>query len=82
MKRLAAFLLLAIFSFACLVPAHAQRLNNEQSARQNRKAGKLQQKMAKKSSKQQQKAMKRSLKAQRKANKKANKAFQQRKRNH
>jgi len=78
MKRVAAFVLLALFSLTCLVPAHAQRLTPEQNARQSKKAGKKQQKMLKKSAKQQRKAMKRSTKAQRKATKKANKDLQKR----
>ncbi len=80
MKRVATFVLLALFSFTCLVPAYAQRLTPEQNARQSRKAGKKQQKMLKKSAKQQRKANKRSLKAQRKATKKANKDLQKRRR--
>jgi len=82
MKRLATFVLLAIFSLALLVPAQAQRLNNEQSARANIKAGKQQQKMLKRSAKRQRKAMKRSLKEQRKENRKSNRELQKRKRGH
>ena len=78
MKRLAAFVLLAVFSFACLLPAHAQRMSREQNARQSSKAAKKQQKMLKKSAKKQRKAMKKSAKAQRKATKKANKDLQKR----
>lgn len=78
MKRVAAFVLLALFSLACLVPAYAQRMTPEQYARQSKKEGKKQQKMLKKSAKQQRKAMNRSAKAQRKATKKANKALQKR----
>ncbi len=78
MKRIAAFMLLVLLSFTCLVPAYAQRLTPEQNARQSKKAIKKQQKILKKSAKQQRKAMKRSAKAQRKATKKANKALQKR----
>ena len=78
MKRVAAFLLLALFSFTWLVPAYAQRLTPEQAARQSKREVKKQQKMLKKSAKQQRKAMKRSTKAQRKATKKANKALRKR----
>ncbi|MGB9233113.1 MAG: hypothetical protein WCC04_01780 [Terriglobales bacterium] len=78
MKRLVAFVLLAILSAACVAPAYAQRMSPEQSARQSKKAGKKQRRMLKKSAKQQRKAMKRSLKAQRKATRKANKDLQRR----
>ncbi len=78
MKRIAAFMLLVLLSFTCLVPAHAQRLTPEQNARQSKKAGKKQQKMLKKSAKQQRKAMKRAEKSSRKATKKANRDLQKR----
>jgi hypothetical protein len=78
MKRLLALLLLAIASIACIVPAQAQRMSNEQAARRSRKDAKKQQKMARKSAKQQQKAMKRSVKANRKATNKANKQLRKR----
>jgi hypothetical protein len=78
MKRVAAFVLLALFSLPCLVPAYAQRLTPEQSARQSKRAIKKQRRMLKKSAKQQRRAMKRSTKAQRKATKKANRALQKR----
>jgi len=78
MKRIAALMLIALFSLASLIPAYAQRLTPEQSARLSRKAGKKQQKMLKKAAKQQRKAMNRSAKAQRKATRKANRDLQKR----
>jgi len=80
MKRLASFVLLVIFSVACLVPAQAQRLTPEQNARQSSKAAKKQQKMLKKAEKKQRKANNKFLKAQRKATKRANKDLQKRRR--
>jgi len=80
MKRLAAFLLLVIFSVACLIPAQAQRLTPEQNARQSSRAAKQQQKMLRKAAKKQRKSNKKFLKAQRKATKKANKDLQKRRR--
>ena len=78
MKRLAAFVLLVIFSVPCLAPVQAQRLTPEQNARQSSKAAKKQQKMLKKAAKKQRKANNKFLKAQRKATKKANKDLQKR----
>lgn len=78
MKRVAAFLLLAIFSLAFLTPARAQRMTAEQNAHQSSKAAKKQQRMLKKAAKRQRKAEKRALKAQRKATKKANQELQRR----
>jgi len=78
MKRLPAFLLLAILNIACLTPALAQRMTPEQNARQGSKAARNQQKMLKKQAKQQRKAMKRAEKQQRKATKKANRDLQKR----
>jgi len=77
MKRIA-LVLLAVFSLACLVPAHAQRMTNEQAARQSRKDARKQQKMLNKSAKKQRKAMKKAAKAERKANKKANRQLRTR----
>ena len=72
MKRIAAFLLLVVLSFADAMPAYAQRMTPEENARMSRKSAKQQQKMLKKANKKQRKAMKKSEKAQRKATKKAN----------
>ncbi|MGB8011233.1 MAG: hypothetical protein WCF68_06450 [Terriglobales bacterium] len=75
MKRIAAFLLLVILSFAGAMPVQAQRISPEENARQSRKAIKKQQKMLNKANKKQRKAMKKFAKAQRKANKKANRRY-------
>jgi hypothetical protein len=72
MKRIAAFVLLAVLGVAGLIPAEAQRISVEENARQSRQAAKTQQKMLKKAAKKQRKAMKKYEKAQRKAIKKAN----------
>ncbi len=71
MKRIAAFLLLAL-SLAVAVPASAQRISPQENARRSRKEIKHQQKMLKKANKKQRKAMKKAEKAQRKQMKKAN----------
>jgi len=78
MKRLAAYLLLAILSVACFVPAYAQVMTAEQNARRSRKAANKQQKMLKKANKKQRKAMNKYQKKQRKATKKANKDLEKR----
>jgi len=68
MKRLVAFILLAILTAGISLPASAQnRINVQEHDRQVRKAQKKQQKAMKKAEKQQRKAMKKSTKAQRKA---------------
>jgi len=72
MKRIAAFLLLAILSLAVAIPANAQRISPEENARRSRKDIKHQQKMLNKANKKQRKAMKKAEKAQRKQTKKAN----------
>jgi len=71
MKRVVVLVLLVVLS-GWSIPATAQRLSKEESARQSQKAAKKQQKMNKKAAKNQQKAMKKYEKAQRKAAKKAN----------
>lgn len=78
MKRLVAFVLLAIFSVAWFVPAYAQRISVEENARQSQKAAKKQQKALRKAAKKQRKATKKYEKAQRKATRKANKDLQRR----
>ncbi len=75
MKRIAAFLLLVVLSFAGSIPVQAQRISPEENARQSRKAIKKQQKMLNKANKKQRKAMKKASKSQRKANKKANRRY-------
>jgi Tfp pilus assembly protein PilV len=72
MKRLAAFMLLIALSIVGTIPVQAQRISQEENARQSRKAAKKQQKMLNKQNKRQQKAMKKNAKAQRKAVRKAN----------
>jgi len=74
MKRIALFLLLAASGVAWAIPAQAQRMTLEESARKSRKDQKKQQKINRKVAKRQGKAMKKYLKAQRKADKKANRA--------
>jgi len=64
MKRIAAFILLAAFSFAEM-PAQARRLTPEEDARQGRKGAKDRQKAAKKAAKKQRKETKKYAKAQR-----------------
>jgi len=78
MKRLAALVLLAIFTFTWTVQASAKRLTPEQNARQSNRAAKQQRRMLKKADKRQRKAMKRSLRAQRKATRKANRDLRKR----
>ncbi|MGA7295040.1 MAG: hypothetical protein WBW53_15565 [Terriglobales bacterium] len=73
MKRIAAFLLLAVLSLAMLPPAQAQRITPQENARRSAKAAKKQQKMLRKANKKQQKAAKKAAKKQRKMIKKANK---------
>ena len=73
MKRIAAFLLLAVFSVAGSL--HAQTISPQENARRSQKAAKKQQKMLKKASKKQRKAMKKYAKAQRKAQNKANRRY-------
>jgi len=74
MRRIAAFVLLAILSASCSIPAPARDRNHyPQQSRAARKAAGKQQKASNKYSKQQQKAMKKSAKAQRKALKRAQK---------
>ena len=68
MKRVPAFILLIVFSFACSVSAKAQIFMGKDSARQAQNAAKKQQKALKKA---QRKAIKKYEKAQRKAAKKA-----------
>ncbi len=79
MKRFAVLILLVLLSGAALIPAHAQRMTQEQAARFNAKAAKKQKKLAKKAAKQQRKGTKKALKAQRKATTKANRNLAKRK---
>ena len=72
MKRIAAFLLLAVLSLVAAIPANAQRISPAENARRSRKDIKHQQKMLNKANKKQRKAMKKAEKAQRKQTKKAN----------
>jgi hypothetical protein len=72
MKRIAAFILLAVLSVAGAIPAQAQRISRQENARRSSKAAKKQQKMLKKANKKQHKAMKKYEKQQRKANRRAN----------
>lgn len=73
MKRIAAFLLLAVVSVAWSVPVYAQPENRSigENGREARRAAKQQQKYAKKTAKRQRKAMKKYLKAQKKATRRA-----------
>jgi len=67
MKKLAAFILLAILSINCSVPADAQpRTNDTSQTRASQKADKKQQKAMKKYAKAQQKAQRKMLKNDRK----------------
>jgi len=72
MKRVAAFLLLAVLSLVAAIPANAQRISPAENARRSRKEIKQHQKMLNKANKKQRKAMKKAEKAQRKQMKKAN----------
>jgi hypothetical protein len=72
MKRITAFVLLAILGVAGSLPVQAQRISPQENARQSQKAIKKQQKMLNKANKKQAKAMKKAAKTQRKATKKAN----------
>ena len=81
MKRIAAFLLLVVLSFAGSIPVQAQRISPEENARQSRKAIKKQQKMLNKANKKQSKAAKKYAKQQRKATKKANRSNNRRAKN-
>ena len=78
MKRLAAFVLLAILSFTCLIPATAQVTSIQENERRAHKAQQKQEKMLKKANKKQRKAMKKAQKKQRKVTKKANKDLEKR----
>jgi hypothetical protein len=80
MKRIAAFLLLAVLSVAGSIPVQAQRMTPEENARRSSKAAKHQQKMLKKANKRQSKAMKKNAKRERKATKKANRELRARQR--
>ena len=80
MKRIAAFLLLAVLSLVAAIPANAQRISPQENARRSRKEIKHQQKMLNKANKKQNKAMKKAAKAQRKATKRANKNSNRRRR--
>ncbi len=71
MKRIAAFLLLAVLGVAAIPTAQAQSSVTHGNVRQNPKLMKQQRKLAKKQAKAQRKAQKKNAKAQRKANKKA-----------
>jgi hypothetical protein len=71
MRRVAVFTLLAALSGGWPMAASAQYRNVAESARQERKVEKQQQKMYKKAAKQQQKSIKKYQKAQQKAAKKA-----------
>ena len=75
MKRIAAFLLLVVFSISVVGSLHAQTISPQENARRSQKAAKKQQKMLKKVSKKQRKAMKKYAKAQRKAQNKANRRY-------
>jgi hypothetical protein len=75
MKRIAAFMLLAVLSLAVAIPANAQRISPEENARRSRKEIKQHQKMLNKANKKQRKAMKKAEKAQRKQTRKANHQF-------
>jgi uncharacterized protein HemX len=78
MKRLAAFMLLAVLSLGSAVPTVAQQTSVKDYERQSRKAAKQQQKTLKKSLKKQQKATKKYQKEQQKATQKANKELRKR----
>jgi len=71
MKRIPAFMLLFILSFAWSIPARAQIFRGKDSVRRSQKAAKKQQKALNKAAKKQRKRMKKYQKAQRKAAKKA-----------
>jgi hypothetical protein len=62
MKKLAALLLLGVFSVCGSMPAYAQRYNARQQARADRKAQKKQQKAQKKYNKAQKKAQNKMIK--------------------
>ena len=68
MKRIAAFILLAVLSVAGSMPAQAQRISPQENARRSQKAIKKHQKMLKK-------ANKKAAKAQRKVNKRAKRRY-------
>jgi len=68
MKRLAALLTLAVLSFACVLPVHAQSpITDEANAKHAEKAQKQREKEMRKSAKRQAKALKKNEKARRKA---------------
>jgi hypothetical protein len=71
MKRVAAFLLLIVFSTAPSIPAVAQPENRSigENSREAKKAAKQQQKYSKKQAKRQRKAARKYQKAQKKASK-------------
>lgn len=71
MKRVPAFLLLLVLSFAWLKPASAQIFMGQDSAAQAHKAAKREQKAQKKAAKKQRKAANKYAKAQKKAAKRA-----------
>jgi len=73
MKRIAAFLLLIVLSFAATLPAYARRENRSigENSREARNAAKQQRKYVKKQAKRQRNAMKKYQKAQRRAAKRS-----------
>lgn len=75
MKRIAAFVLLAVIGVAGSIPAQAQRITPEENTRRSSKAAKTQQKMLNKANKKQRKAMNKAEKKQRKETKKANRGL-------
>ncbi len=71
MKRIAAFILLALLSISVSQPARAQHSVTQGNVRQSPQSVKRQQKLARKQAKAQQKAIRKNAKAQRKATRKA-----------
>ena len=72
MKRLAALIMVAVLSFACTLPLHAQSpITDEANAKHAEKAQKQREKEMRKAAKRQEKAMQKNEKARRKAMEKA-----------
>jgi hypothetical protein len=74
MKRIAAFLLLAVLSFAWAMPAQAQIFTGPDAARQAQQAAKRNQKTANKAAVKKERALQKAAKKQQKAVRKSEKA--------
>jgi uncharacterized protein HemX len=79
MKRIAAFVLLAVLILAGAIPTQAQRISPQQNARRSKKEINNHQKLLKKANKKQARAMKKYAKQQRKATARANRNLKRRK---